>query len=140
MEERTVNGNTSMYYVIEAADLTIWVPADENLASRLRAPSSAAGFRAVISILSEPAQVLPSDYRQRSHQLQSMLRDGGVEARCRVIRDLSAYRHKRGWSDHDRTLMKSAEKVLLGEWSFSLSITPEQAEADLRRSLASRRE
>lgn len=135
IEEKAVNGGQSVYYVVKTADLTIWVPVDEHLASRLRIPISAAGFKDVISILSEPAQVLPSDYRQRNLQLHTMLKLGSAEARCMVIRDLAAYRRQRSWSDHDRDLMRSTEKVLIGEWSYSLSITPEQAEMELRRSL-----
>jgi CarD family transcriptional regulator len=135
LEERAVNGGQSMYYVVKTPDLTIWVPVDENTASRLRAPFSAAGFKRVISILSEPAQALPTDYRQRNLQIQNMLKQGGAEARCRVIRDLAAHRHGKAWNVHDQDILKSARKVLIGEWSFSLSITPEEAEMQLTRSL-----
>ena len=135
LEERTMNDKPSMYYVIQTSDLTIWVPDDKNIQSRLRAPINATSFKAIISILSEPAEKLPDDYRQRTLQLQSMLREGGAEARVRVIRDLTAYRHRRTWSDHDRDLIKSTEKVLIGEWSYSLSITPAQAQTVLQQTL-----
>ena len=135
IEERTMNENKVLYYMVKAADLTIWVPVDENLKSRLRFPMSASGFRQLLSILSEPAVSLPNDYRQRNLQLNEMLKDGEAESRCKVIRDLAAYRHDRSWSDHDRELMKHTQKTLIGEWSFSLSITPQEAEMELHRSL-----
>jgi len=138
IEERTINEIRSLYYMVKVADLTIWVPVDENLKSRLRLPTNAAGFREFLSILSEPAEILPDDYRQRNLQLNAMLKDGGVDSRCKVIRDLAAYRHGRTWSDHDSELMKRTQKILIGEWSFSLSITPHAAELELHRSLPSR--
>jgi RNA polymerase-interacting CarD/CdnL/TRCF family regulator len=135
IEERTMDGNRSLYYEIQASDLTIWVPMDENLESRLRLPSSATEFREIISTLSEPAEALPEDFRQRNLQIHTRLKDGGAEARCKVLRDLTAYRHNRALSDHDRDLMTKVRKTLIGEWSFSLSITREEAEMELHRSL-----
>ena len=135
IEERTINEIKSLYYMIKVADLTIWVPMDENLKSRLRLPNDAAGFLESISVLSEPAESLPSDYRQRNLQLHDMLKNGGVESYCKVIRDLAAYRQDRPSSDHDNALMKYAQGILIGEWSFSLSITLHAAELELNRFL-----
>jgi RNA polymerase-interacting CarD/CdnL/TRCF family regulator len=133
IEERTINEIKALYYKVKVSDLTIWIPMDENLKSRLRLPNDAAGFMESISVLSEPAESLPSDYRQRNLQLHDMLKDGGVEAYCKVIRDLSAYSQGRASSDHDNTLMKYAQGILIGEWSHSLSITPAAAELELNR-------
>lgn len=133
IEERTINEITGPYYMVKAADLTIWVPVDENVKSRLRLPSNATGFMESISVLSEPAESLPSDYRQRNLQLHDMLKDGGVEAYCKVIRDLSAYGQGRASSDHDNTLMKYVQGILIGEWSYSLSITRAAAMLELNR-------
>jgi len=137
IEERTNNEIKSLYYMVNVAELTIWVPMDENLESRLRLPNDAAGFMESISVLSEPAESLPTDYRKRNLQLHEMLKDGGVEAYCKVIRDLTAYRQDRSSSDNDNTFMKHAQKMLIGEWSHSLSITPDAATLELNRLITS---
>ena len=36
IEERTINEIQSLYYMVKVASLTIWVPMDENLKTRLR--------------------------------------------------------------------------------------------------------
>lgn len=138
IEKRTINEIQGLYYMVKVASLTIWVPMDENLKSRLRLPNNAAGFMASILVLSEPAESLPNDYRQRNLQLQDMLKGGGVEAYCKVIRDLAAYRRGRISSDHDNALMKHAQNILIGEWSYSLSITPDAAELALNRFITPR--
>lgn len=135
IEERTMNDRQTMYYVVQASDLTIWVPVDKDIKSRLRAPSNAAEFRKIIAILSEPAEALPDDYRQRNEQLHTRLKEGSASSWCKVLRDLTAFRRDRAWSDHDQALIKSVRKMLIAEWSFSLSITAEQAETDLHRTL-----
>jgi RNA polymerase-interacting CarD/CdnL/TRCF family regulator len=138
IEERINNEVKSLYYMVQVTDLSIWVPKDENIKSRLRLPNDAAGFLESISALSEPAESLPNDYRQRNLQLQERLKDGGVEAYCKVIRDLAAYRRDRSTSDYDNTLLKRVQKILLREWSHSLSITPDAAELELNRFITSR--
>jgi RNA polymerase-interacting CarD/CdnL/TRCF family regulator len=137
IEKRTINEIQSLYYMVKVANLTIWVPVNENAKSRLRLPNDAAGFMESISILSEPAESLSNDYRQRNLQLHERLKDGGVEAYCKVIRDLAAYRQGRPSSDHDNALMKHAQNILIGEWSFSLSITLDAAELELNRFITS---
>jgi len=133
IEKRTINEIQSLYYMVKVASLTIWVAVDENAKSRLRLPSDAVGFLKSISVLSDPAESLSNDYRQRNVQLHEMLKDGGVKAYCKVIRDLAAYRQGRPASDHDNALMKYAQGILIGEWSYSLSITPAAAELELNR-------
>jgi len=136
IEERTLNDNTAVYYMIQVADLTIWVPADENLKNRLRLPTSEVGLRKSLSILSSPAEKLPDDRRQRNLQLQEMLKDGRFESLCKVIRDLTAYRKNHAWNDYDSALMKRSINKLVGEWSASLSIAPNDAERELHHLLA----
>ena len=138
IEERSYNNSTILYYMISVADLIVWVPADDNLKNRLRHPSGAKEFRKSLSILEGPAQPLPQDRRQRTLQLQEILKDGRVESLCRVIRDLGAHRTDRNWNEHDQALMKRVQNALIGEWSFILSITSMEAEVELRRLLSHR--
>ena len=135
IEERTNNNRTALYYMVQLTDLTIWVPADENQNSRLRFPASEDEFRRLLSTLTDPAEPLPDDRCQRNLQLLEMLRDGSVESLCRVLRNLSAHRRHRTWSEYDSALMNRAQKALIGEWSFILSIPRLDAEVELQRLL-----
>lgn len=137
IEKRTINNTTALYYQVQVADLTIWVPVDGDLKNRLRYPTGKAGFKGLFSILSGPAEQLPDDRHQRNLILLGLLKDGKAESLCKVIRDLTAYRHTRSWNEYDSALMKRAEKALIGEWSFTLSVTPVEAEGELRRLLSS---
>lgn len=133
IEERTMNGTDITFYVVQTADLTIWVPVDENIARSLRTPNSASAFKAALAIFAQPAEKLPADYRLRHKQLQARLKEGTAEAWCRILRDLTADRSTNSWNNRERNLLTAVRKILVGEWSFSLSITPEQAETDLSR-------
>ncbi|PJH76528.1 MAG: hypothetical protein CO064_00755 [Anaerolineae bacterium CG_4_9_14_0_8_um_filter_58_9] len=137
LEERTLSGQNTLYYAVQIGDLTVWVPADGKLGSRLRPPTPQAGFKKLLAILSSPGEPLPDDRQDRKTRLLELLKDGRAESLCRVIRDLSAYRQVRPLNENDQALMRRAQNALLGEWGFALSITPAQAELELNRLLTS---
>jgi RNA polymerase-interacting CarD/CdnL/TRCF family regulator len=138
IEERVNNKKTALYYMIQLKDSTIWVPADENQNSRLRPPASPEEFHRLLATLSDPAEQLLSDRRQRNLQLLEMLQDGSVESMCRVLRNLVAHRRHRTWNEYDSALMDRVQKALISEWSFIFSVTPLDAQIELQRLLSAK--
>jgi RNA polymerase-interacting CarD/CdnL/TRCF family regulator len=135
LEERELAGKTTLYYAVQVRDLTVWVPADDNLKSRLRPPTPQARFKRLLAILSGPSEPLPDDRHERKLRLLELLNDGTTESLCQVVRDLVAYRGVRALNDNDQALLKRSQSALLGEWEFVLSVTPAQAEFEMHRLL-----
>ncbi len=138
LEERELSGKATLYYAVKSHDLTVWVPADDNLDSRLRPPTSAAGFEQLFEILTGSEQPLSEDRHERKIYLVEQLKDGRAESLCRVIRDLFAFQKRKSLNENDQHLLKRVQSVLLGEWEFSLSIPSTQAASDLHRLLDKR--
>jgi RNA polymerase-interacting CarD/CdnL/TRCF family regulator len=138
LEERALAGAKAVYYVVQVKDMTVWVPADSKVKSRLRPPTPKFRFQRLLAILSNPSEPLPEDRLERKNRLLELLQDGRPESLCRVIRDLSAYQKQLGkpMNDNDQMILKQSRNTLLGEWGFVLSITHAQAEHELYRLLA----
>lgn len=136
IETRSFMEQNILYYQIQIGDLTIWVPTDENLGKRLRKPSSQTDFSNILNTLPKPPEPLPSDRRQRTQHLTELLKDGSAETLCKIIRDLSAIRKQRTWSEYDRDILRRAQKTLISEWSFVFSINPLDAEDKLQKLLS----
>jgi RNA polymerase-interacting CarD/CdnL/TRCF family regulator len=132
-EERTFSGDKKLYYVVQIRDLTVWVPVDGEVVSRLRSPTPGREFSKLFAILSGPGESLPDDRLERKTQLVEELKGGKAEAVCRVIRDLSSFQHKKPLNDNDKLVLKQASDSLLGEWGFSFSISLAQAQVELYR-------
>jgi RNA polymerase-interacting CarD/CdnL/TRCF family regulator len=137
LEERNLSGEQMLYYEVQIGDMTVWVPADENLKNRLRTPTLKAKFMHLLAILSGPSETLPIDRQERRLLLLEWLRNGRAESLCRVIRNLSTHRNIHPLNETDQALLKRSQNALLGEWGFALSVTPSQAEIELNRLLAS---
>lgn len=135
IEKRSFGEENILYYQVKIGDLTIWVPENENLSKRLRAPTSQSEFDQLFMMLANPPEALPTDRRQRTQYLTEILQEGTAESLCKVIRDLSAIRRERTWSEYDKEIMRRVQKNLIGEWSFIFSIHPHDAEAKLQNIL-----
>lgn len=136
LEERTLYGPTMLYYAVQIGDMTVWVPADDRLATRLRPPTRGKEFQGLLDILTGPADLLPEDRHERKELLVEWLKDGRAESLCRVIRSLANQRQVRSLNDNDQILMRRAQHALIGEWGYSLSIPIAQAELELQQLLA----
>lgn len=135
LEERVLSGKKTLYYAVKSRDLTVWVPADDNLDNRLRPPTTPNGFMKLFEILSGCGEPLSDDRHQRKTYLVEQLKDGRAESLCRVIRDLFAYQKHKSLNENDQHLLKRVQNVLLGEWEYSLSVPSTQAASDLHRIL-----
>ena len=135
-EERVLSDRKTLYYAVTVRDLTVWVPADDQLETRLRHPTSPDDFKNLFDILTGTSEPLPSDRQERKVWLVDRLKDGQAESLCRVIRDLSAYQQAHSLNYNDQNLMKRSREALLCEWGFALSVPAVEAESELRRMLA----
>jgi RNA polymerase-interacting CarD/CdnL/TRCF family regulator len=137
LEERALSGAKAVYYVVQVRDMTVWVPADNKVGTRLRPPTPKFRFQRLLAILSSPSESLPEDRLERKTLLEERMKDCSVESLCRVIRDLSIYQTGRPLNDHDTMVLKQSLKTLLGEWEFVLSVTRAEANLELHRLLRS---
>ena len=136
LEERDLSGSKTLYYAVQVRDMTVWVPADSKLETRLRPPTPEAEFKQLLTILSGPGDPLPEDRLERKTRLQEMQKDGKTESLCHIIRDLSAYQKAKSLNDNDQGILRHSRSSLLGEWGFVFSLTPAQAELELHRALS----
>src|SRR4026209_1739720 len=73
LEERALSGQIVLYYAIQLGDMTVWVPADELLESRLRLPTGAAKFKGLMGPRPQRGEPLPDDRRERKTLLTEWL-------------------------------------------------------------------
>ena|SRR5687768_11901272 len=137
LETMTLSGENTLYYAVQIGDMTVWVPADDLLETRLRIPTDAAEFKRLMDILTDSGESLPVDRFERKKLLLEWLKDGCAETLFRVIRSLSTYGHFHQLNEDDRAFLKRSRYALLGEWSLIMSVSPAEAEYELQHLLAS---
>jgi RNA polymerase-interacting CarD/CdnL/TRCF family regulator len=136
LENRELLGKKMLYYAVQVGDMTVWVPNDDQLSTRLRRPSSKGQLARLKTLLTKPGATLPQDRHERKTLLLEMLKDGRPESLCKVIRSLVVFARNHPLNDNDQALLKRAQTALLAEWSFALGTNPEDVEAQLHKHIA----
>jgi RNA polymerase-interacting CarD/CdnL/TRCF family regulator len=136
IEERKISERNALYYAISIRDLTVWVPADDQLESRLRHPTTKDGFSELFAILSGASEDLPTDRQERKNWLVEKLKDGKAASLCHALRDLVTYQQEHSVNYNDENLIKRLREALLAEWVYALSVPISEAESEMRRMLA----
>ena len=136
IEEWEIAERNSLYYAISIRDLNVWVPDDDQLEFRLRAPMSKKKFQGLFAILTGHGEPLSTDRQERKTWLVEKMKDGQAASLCTVLRALATYQQEHQLNDHDQSVMKRSIEALLGEWIHAFAVPISEAERELHRMLA----
>jgi RNA polymerase-interacting CarD/CdnL/TRCF family regulator len=135
LDRKENGGDTTDYYVVQVAELTIWVPRIGASSTRLRFPTPPGDFQKLFEILGATPEPLPIDRLERKTYLLEQLRAGTLKSICQVVRDLSYYKHSNKMNDLDTSILERAQMFLLKEWQMAFSTPIWQAERQLKQIL-----
>jgi CarD family transcriptional regulator len=131
IEEKTLRGNTSMYYEIylDISDMTVMVPINKTEELGIRPivqPSEA--LKAINGITNKMEQV-PVDWKARYQMNVDLLQEGSIASIARVVQILYHRSKIKELPVQERKLYDSALRILIDESSLSLGRPKEVLEA-----------
>lgn len=135
VDEKIIAGQTRLYFELHIKNLTLYLPADDNIGKYLRFPTPEEDFNDLFQILKSPGKPLPLDRYERQTYLIGKLNEGTLESVCLVIRDLSNHKQLVKMNESDHSILNRARATLLNEWSGVLSIPVALAESELNNLL-----
>ncbi len=119
-------GTKQRYYEISIPTGTIWVPVEgpPNGLRRLTSKGELGRYRGLLRSRPTP---LASDHRQRQLALVERLRESSLQARCEVVRDLTAHSWNKPLNESSGTLLRNARQVLCAEWAAAEGLSLAEA-------------
>jgi CarD family transcriptional regulator len=127
IEQKSIDGITQQYYVVEIDLLKLWVPVKEAHESSIRFPTEGAQFQALFEILRLPGAQLPDNTYKRKNELRERMQKRTPGDLCHVIRDLTDRARHFSLNLDDSAVLSRAQGHLLDEWV--LSLTAERSDA-----------
>jgi RNA polymerase-interacting CarD/CdnL/TRCF family regulator len=121
-------GLPQLYYKIGIQTGTVWVPVDGPPTGlrKLTAKSDLDQYRQLLS--GRPAS-LPRGYRERQIALLERLKQSSFEARCKVLRDLSALGWHKRLNQGNAGLLRTAHRDVCAEWAAAAGLSFNEAGA-----------
>ena len=123
-----------LYYEIVISQGTLWVMA-EAPPEGLRGLTAKADLPRYRAVLQSAPTLLNKDYHQRRTELRERLKDGTFQARCEVVRDLTAYGWEKRLSEPDAALLRTCRDGLCREWAEVEAVTVAQATQEVEELL-----
>ncbi len=116
------SGMAQLYYKISIPNGTLWVQVD----------GSSCGLRKVIAkgdlakykhLLKSRPIPLTGDYRQYQVELTNRLRQGSFQARCEIVRDLTALSWYKPLGENNTSILRLAQQALYQEWATAQGLS-----------------
>jgi CarD family transcriptional regulator len=124
-----------VYYEIATSKSTIWVEVDAPTAGLrpLTAKSHLVRYRRLLK--GRPAP-LNRDYHERHVELAARLRQGSFEAKCEIVRDLTAHGRRKRLSEADAALLRLTRESLCQEWAAAKGVSVFEASQEIEELLS----
>lgn len=119
-------GPERLYYQLAIPTGTVWVPVKGPPSGlrELTAKEDLARYRGVLRSRPTP---LAADHRQRQIALVERLKESSFEARCEVVRDLTAYSWHKALNESSGPMLRSARHALCAEWAVVEGLSLDEA-------------
>jgi CarD family transcriptional regulator len=139
LETREFGEGTKEYYEIAIPTGTVWVPV-EGPAGGLRKLGTKGDLGKYRSVLKGRPTPLPPDHKQRQIALVERLKESSFQARCEVVRDLTAHSWDKPLNESSSNLLRSARLVLCAEWAAAEGLSVAEATREIEALLLEGRE
>ena len=109
-------GPKRLYYNFEFPTGTVWVPV-EGSASGLRQLTPKADLDQYRNLLRSWPTPLVADHRQRLLALKERQKDKSFDAKCKLVRDLSALGWNKELNESNNAVLRTARNAVCEEWA-----------------------
>ena len=119
-------GPERQYYQLAIPTGTVWVPVEGSTSGlrQLTAKGDLARYRGLLR--SRPTS-LAADHRQRQIALVDRLKESSFEARCELVRDLTAHSWHKALNERSGVMLRSARHALCAEWAAVEGLSLDEA-------------
>ncbi len=118
------------YYQIAIPKGTMWVRVDKST-SGLRKVTPRGDLARCREVLKSRPAALAADHRERQAELADRLRLGSLQARCELVRDLSALGWEKPLNEANAAISRLASQALVQEWALADGVSERDATRDV---------
>jgi RNA polymerase-interacting CarD/CdnL/TRCF family regulator len=128
--KRFDRGLERQYYQLEIPTGTVWVPVDVSPGGlrKLFARGDLATYRDLLRSRPSPLVV---DHRQRQLALAARQKESSFEARCKLVRDLTAFSWKKSLNESTSIMLQSVRSALCTEWAAVTELSVQEARCEV---------
>lgn len=132
IDTRSISGEDTKYFRIKTSDSTFWIPVDQMDSEVLRPLSTPEEIDQAIATLQKPPEQMSSNHKVRQSRIRQARIHNTPQAIAQIIRDLRAYRRKKGvLNETERNAFQVLKQRLVEEWALVTGTKTERVASKL---------
>ncbi|MCA9971764.1 MAG: hypothetical protein KC425_16175 [Anaerolineales bacterium] len=118
-----ISGEETLYFIMETANSSIWVPAEQLDGEHIRPLSTPEDIQEVVTVLQRPPRRMVNNFNTRKSRIRQVQQKGTPLALARLVRDLRARRRRKGrLSQTEEQALRTLTQQLVVEWARCMGV------------------
>lgn len=128
--QKGLDEDRKVFYRIQTKTNTYWLPVGDEDSDRIDRLRDKKAFHKALNILTEDPQLISEDNKSRKKVIQDRWKEGNLDSRARLMRDLNYRRTGRLLNFDERQLLESIQNQFIDEW---LLVDPSLNRSDAKK-------
>jgi RNA polymerase-interacting CarD/CdnL/TRCF family regulator len=114
--EKGLDENRKTFYKVQTKKNTYWLPVGEEDSDRIEPLRNKKTFKHALAILAEKPEKIAKNHKSRKKQIQERWKEGDLESRARLLRDLNGRDNRKSLNFNERQMVKKIRTQFIDEW------------------------
>jgi len=114
--EKGLGEDRKTFYKVQTNKNIYWLPVSDEDSDRVEPLHNKKDFNAMLEILAAKPEKVAINHKSRSKEIHERWREGTLESRTRLMRDLSGRLNRETLNFNERQLLKKIQTQFIDEW------------------------
>lgn len=114
--EKGLGEDRKTFYKVQTKKNIYWLPVGEEDSGRIEPLRTKKVFKTMLEILAAKPEKIASNHKSRNKEIQERWKEGTLESRVRLMRDLSGRLNRKTLNFNERQLLKKIRTQFIDEW------------------------
>lgn len=114
--EKGLEEDRKTFYKVKTKKNTYWLPVGDEDNDRVEPLRNKKEFNTMLEILAAKPEKIASNHKSRNKEIHERWKEGTLESRARLMRDLSGRLNRKSLNFNERQLLKKIQTQFIDEW------------------------
>jgi RNA polymerase-interacting CarD/CdnL/TRCF family regulator len=134
--EKGVDEDRQTFYKVKTNKIVYWLPVGEEDSGHIEPLRNKKDFQAALKIIAAKPKRLSKHHKARKKNINERWKDGDLEARACLMRDLNGRLKRKKLNFNEKELFKKVQQHFINEWLLAdKSMTRKEARQQLQQAL-----
>lgn len=134
--DKGVDDDRQTFYKVKTNKIVYWLPVVDEDSDHITPLRDKKAFDKALKVLAAKPEKLSKHHKARKKNINERWKDGDLEARARLMRDLNGRLKRKKLNFNEKELFKKVQQHFINEWLMAVkTLTRKEARQTIRKAL-----